>query len=97
MKENYALDGVYRTRLKSWFLAAFALQHFFCLHSRLVHAQWSLAPDKKIAQLPCQNSNFWITFGIWCLLNFEFLFLQFGVGAKISIRYSTIDFSRYGL
>ena len=32
--------------------------NFFCLHSRLVLAQWSLAPDKKFAQPPCQIPNF---------------------------------------
>jgi hypothetical protein len=59
--------------LKNWNLALLALQQIFCLHSRLVHAQWSLAPDKKICAAALPNSNFSNTFGIVFL---QILFLS---------------------
>ena len=49
---------VYKKRCQTWNLVALALQQIFCLRSRLGVAQWSLAPNKKFAQPPCQTPNF---------------------------------------
>src|SRR5579862_9759174 len=49
---------LYTTYLKNWFLTASAFSQNSPLHSRLVHAQWSLVPDQNFEKPSCQIPNF---------------------------------------
>src|SRR5579862_1942612 len=49
---------LYTTCLKNWFLTASAFSQNSHLHSRLVHAQWSLVPDQNFEKPSCQIPNF---------------------------------------
>src|SRR5579862_9733299 len=59
---------LYTTCLKNWFLTASAFSQNSHLHSRLVHAQWSLVPDQNFEKPSCQIPNFSNTFGIYHIL-----------------------------
>jgi hypothetical protein len=50
--------NAYTTCLKNWFLTASAFFQNSHLHSRLVHAQWSLVPDQNFEKPSCQIPNF---------------------------------------
>jgi hypothetical protein len=57
---------LYTTYLKNWFLTASAFSQNSHLHSRLVHAQWSLVPDQNFEKPSCQIPNFSNTLCIVC-------------------------------
>src|SRR5271170_3342753 len=55
---------VYRNNLKNRFLTASAFSQNSHLRSRLVHAQWPLAPDENFEKPPCQFPDSSGCFGI---------------------------------
>src|SRR5580704_1601140 len=55
---------LYRNNLKNRFLTASALPQNFCSHSRLAHAQWSLAPNTNSEEPPGQIPDSSDCFGI---------------------------------